>query len=56
MKLTVNGNMAEQGAESLAGQPEVEFTILMHCLNEAHGLAFCIEEAKDCIQRLGLDA
>ena len=56
MKLTVNGNMAEQGAESLAGQPEVEFTILMPCLNEAYGLAFCIEEAKDCIQRLGLDA
>ena len=28
----------------------------MPCLNEVHGLAFCIEEAKDCIRRLGLDA
>lgn len=34
----------------------IEFTILMPCLNEARSLAFCIEEAKDCIRRLGLNA
>ena len=56
MELTAKSSIAEPKAESLAGQPAVEFTILMPCLNEAHGLAFCIEEAKDCIQRLGLDA
>lgn len=34
----------------------IEFTILMPCLNEAHALVFCIEEAQDCIRRLGLEA
>lgn len=34
----------------------MEFTVLMPCLNEARSLEFCINEAKDCIDRLGLDA
>lgn len=34
----------------------MEFTILMPCLNEAASLGFCIREAKNSIQRLGLDA
>lgn len=34
----------------------MEFTVLMPCLNEASSLEFCINEAKECIDRLGLDA
>ena len=34
----------------------MEFTILMPCLNEAATLAYCINEARSCIERLGLDA
>jgi glycosyltransferase involved in cell wall biosynthesis len=35
---------------------EVQFTILMPCLNEAETLARCIRKAKGCIARLGLSA
>ena len=34
----------------------IEFTILMPCLNEADSLAFCIQEARSCIERLQLEA
>ncbi|MBQ9987410.1 MAG: glycosyltransferase family 2 protein [Erysipelotrichales bacterium] len=34
----------------------IEFTILMPCLNEADSLAFCIQEARNCIERLHLEA
>lgn len=34
----------------------MEFTILMPCLNEAATLAYCINEARSCIERLGLDS
>ena len=35
---------------------EIEFTILMPCLNEAETLATCIRKARGCIDRLGLAA
>jgi len=34
----------------------VELTVLMPCLNEAKSLAFCIKEAKKCINALGVSA
>jgi len=34
----------------------MEFSILMPCLNEGASLAFCINEAKSCIDRLNLEA
>ena len=34
----------------------LELTVLMPCLNEARSLAFCIEEAKACIQKHGISA
>ena len=52
----MKSSVAEPAAGSLTGQSAIEFTILMPCLNEAHALAFCIEEARDCIRRLGLEA
>lgn len=52
----MKSSMTESKEGTLDRLPSVEFTMLMPCLNEAHGLAFCIAEAKDCIQRLGLDA
>ena len=33
-----------------------EFTFLMPCLNEERSLGFCIDEIKETIERLGLDA
>jgi glycosyltransferase involved in cell wall biosynthesis len=35
---------------------ELQFTVLMPCLNEAETLAKCIRKAKACIDRLGLAA
>ena len=35
---------------------DVEFTILMPCLNEAATLATCIRKARACLDRLGLSA
>ncbi len=35
---------------------DVEFTILMPCLNEAATLATCIRKARGCLDRLGLSA
>lgn len=34
----------------------LELTVLMPCLNEARSLAFCIEEAKECIAKHGISA
>ena len=56
MKFAMKSSVTEPKGDTLDRLPAVEFTILMPCLNEAHGLAFCIEEAKDCIRRLELDA
>ena len=56
MKFAMKSSVTEPKGDTLDRLPAVEFTILMPCLNEIHGLAFCIEEAKDCIRRLGLDA
>ena len=33
----------------------MEITILMPCLNEAKSLAFCVNEAKSALERLGLE-
>lgn len=36
--------------------PDLHFTVLMPCLNEAQTLATCIRKARACIDRLGLAA
>ena len=53
---TTAAETTEEATGALTGQTAIEVTILMPCLNEAHALAFCIEEAQDCIRRLGLRA
>ena len=59
-----SGTLATVGGSNLASiivdnpptTAELEFTVLMPCLNEAETLAQCIRKARGCIERLGLDA
>ena len=40
----------------MADAAELQFTVLMPCLNEAETLAICIRKARACMDRLGLAA
>ena len=41
-------------APGVPGEPQLELTILMPCLNEAETLATCIRKARGSLLRLGV--